>query len=101
MRNLAKRKKLEAFWGRHQDEWRKLAPIAEDEHYSDFQKPVHTQEAPKIIPRGGHPDEPVVDQDEIQRKVLEQVEPPKEKPKKKEPKKEEPKKRDKWETVKV
>jgi len=103
-RQAEKRKKLMgAFWEKHREEWRKLAPRDKTEQFSDFQKPVHQQTtAPRIIPRGGHPDEPMIDPDEARQKVIEQAEKPK-KPEKKEPEKEPapPKKRDKWETVRV
>lgn len=89
-------RKQKAFFGNYE----KIKPWAEEDHYSDFQKPVHKQEAPKIIPRGGHPDEPLRDDEPDYPPVM--PEEPQKKPKKpKEPAKEEPKKRDKWETVKV
>jgi len=90
-------KKQKNYFGQYNE----TKPKAEEDHYSDFQKPVHKQEAPRIIPRGGHPDEPLRDEEPDHPPVLPEEPPKKKEPKKKEQKKEEQKKRDKWETVKV
>lgn len=69
----------------HAKAQKNIPKIEDAEKYRDFSKPLHTQTAPRIIPRGGHPDNELLT--------------PPEETKEEEP--EAPKKRDKWETVRV